>query len=297
MWLLLHLQFLVLKHCRAELCHIVRRLARCHSPHLAKKLARKRSKLQSKIDTFLAKTPIPLSGFLAQEQSPISCHNPQHLDKDDEYDSDESVGEEEDDDEEDDEDEDDEEEEDDVDDEDDTDDEVIAKDPIKSKTGTDRVPESIQLPLPSHLGLSKPEDPTVTELSDDELIIRQTQASDSLEHLRLSLGMKAAIFRKTVSNAKSQSKKTRAWQAVHVATAAVHQHARSYRLAQHALVQLNASPSILTKFPPLQNSDLKVSGDIVEENRLGQRNDHVTWIWRLDIGKDQDTEGWMNESE
>jgi hypothetical protein len=275
---------------------------------LARKLARKRSKLQSKIDTFLAKTPTALSGFLAQEQSPIPSHNPLHLDKDYNHDSSETEGEEEDGDEEDDDEEDDDEEDDDDDeeeeededendDEEDADNEVIAKDQIKSHTGTHGVAESILLPLPSHLRLNNHKDQTVAALSEDELIIRQTQASESLEHLRLALGMKAAIFRKNVAPAKSQSKKTRAWRAVHVATAAVHQHARSYRLAQNALVQLNANPSILTKFPRLQNSDLKVSSDVVEENRLGQRNDHVTWIWRLDIGKDQDTDGWMNESE
>ena len=279
-----------------ELCHLVRRLTRRHIPDLAKKLARKRTKLQTKIDAFLAKTPLGLSGFLPQDQSSSASHSSQHLQKDDDDDSSEFESEDE---EQDDEDEDEEEleEEEEDDDEEDTDDEVNVKDPIESHTRTNGVPEKILLPLPSHLGLTKHKDQTITALSEDELKIRQTQASDSLEHLRLALGMKAATFRKNVSNAKSQHKKTRAWQAVHVATAAVHQHARSYCLAQNALVQLNADPSILTKFPPLHKSDLKVSSDVVEENRVGQRNDHVTWIWRMDIGKDQDADGWMNESE
>jgi F0F1-type ATP synthase epsilon subunit len=149
-------------------------------------------------------------------------------------------------------------------------------------------PESIVLPLPSHLGVNKNQDQMITALTEDELIVRKSQASDSLQDLRLSLGMKSAIFRKMVSNAKSQKKKTRAWRAVHVATAAVQRHARSYRLAQHALVQLNADPSILTKFPPLEKDHLTVSRDVVEENRIGQRSEHVSWIWRLDLGNDQD---------
>jgi hypothetical protein len=47
----------------------------------------------------------------------------------------------------------------------------------------------------------------------------------------------------------------------------------------------------------LKKEDLKVSRDIVEENRTGQKSEHVSWIWRLEgmsmIGEDE----WLKESE
>jgi hypothetical protein len=248
----------------------------------------------------MAKTPIALASFLPEDQSSISGDSHQHLDLDEE--EDEAV---EDADHHDETSECDEEEDegtdndlnDDDNQEGNTDDDDDAKDHIKSTTSTRHVAESILLPLPSHLGLREHPDQTVAALSEEELIIRQSQASDSLQHLRLSLGMKCAVFRKMVSNAKSQKKKTRAWQAVGLATAAVQQHAQSYCLAQHALTKLNADQSILSKYPPLQKQDLTVSCDIVEENRLGQKSDLLSWVWRFGIGKEQDRDAWMDESE
>jgi hypothetical protein len=51
----------------------------------------------------------------------------------------------------------------------------------------------------------------------------------------------------------------------------------------------------LTKFQPIYPVDLKMSGDIVEENRIGQRNDALAWFWRIDgTGQDLDDD-WMQE--
>jgi hypothetical protein len=285
--------FSSLTPCRGEVRHLRCQLARCGSPHLAKKLAKRRLLLQSRIDAFLAKTPTALSSLLPQDQFPISGISPLDLDEDDEavedddldYDSGES--------------EDNEEYVIDVEEDDDntTGDDVDVENRIRSTPTTNGVPESIMLPLPSHLKPIDHPDPTIDALSEVELIIWQSQASDSLQHLRLSLGMKSGIFRSMKSNPKSQKTKSRAWKAINVATAAVQQHARSYCLAQHAIVQLNADPSTLSKYPPLQKQDLTISRDIVEENRLGQKSEHLSWVWRLDIGKDLDKDAWMDESE
>jgi hypothetical protein len=97
--------------------------------------------------------------------------------------------------------------------------------------------------------------------------------------------------------ANSQYNKTRAWKAINAVTTAVQRHARLYGLAQHALVRLQADDVILRRFPALQKHDLAVSRDVVEENRLGQRSEHVGWIWRLDIGNGLDEDEWMQESE
>jgi hypothetical protein len=246
---------------------------------LAKTWARRRTQLQTKIDAFLAKTPLALGNLIGADEVPLSWA-PQHLDEDGDDDM-----------------EDDEDEEDDQESEEDEENSDDYEDEVSSPPGTHGAAESIVLPLPSHLGVNKCQDPHLAPIIADELIIRQSQASDALQQVRLALGMKSALFRKMVSNANSQKKKSRAWWAVTVAAAVVQKHARSYSLAQHALVQLHANHSILTKFPPLETCDLTVSRDVVEENRIGQRNEHVSWIWRLDIGSDQDKNEWIHESE
>jgi hypothetical protein len=170
------------------------------------------------------------------------------------------------------------------------------EDTLKSPITHDQ-PENIVLPLPSHLGLHQQPDQTITALVDNEMALRQSQASEALEQLRLSLGLKLAIFRNKGAMPNSQYNKTRAWKAVNVVTAAVQRHARSFGLARQALVQLQADHSILRRYPALQKSDLAVSRDVVEENRLGQRSEHVGWIWRLDIGNGLGEDEWMQESE
>jgi hypothetical protein len=294
----------LLTFCRSELCHLRRRLARHGSAHLAQKLAKRRLQLQNNIDAFLARTPTALGSLLPEDHVPISGTSHEHLEEEDDDMEDDGLVQDlskSDEDEEDDNDHDGDGDDDsgsDADGEDDgTGEDIDMEVHIKSTPSPGSVPESIVLPLPSHLGINKHQDPTVAALSAEELIIRQTQASESLQHLRLSLGMKCGIFRTMKSNPRSQKTKTRAWKAVHDATAAVEQYARSYCLAQNALVQLTENPSLLSKFPPLRKQDLTLSRDILEENRLGQRSEHLSWVWRLDIGKDQDEDAWMHESE
>lgn len=177
------------------------------------------------------------------------------------------------------------------------DDHIDTEDSKKSLVGIHHQPEHVILPLPSCLGLNKQQDHTIAALVEDELAIRESQAADALELLRLSLGLKSAIFRNNVAMAHSQYKKTKAWKAVIAADVAVRRHARSYGLAQHALVQLQADSGLLKRFPPLHKDDLAVSRDVLEENRLGQRSEHVGWIWRLDIGNGLGDHEWMQESE
>jgi hypothetical protein len=53
----------------------------------------------------------------------------------------------------------------------------------------------------------------------------------------------------------------------------------------------------MKKFPVLKREDLKMSGDIVEENRVGQRSEHVSWIWRQDHGEQAGKQALLDESE
>jgi hypothetical protein len=158
-------------------------------------------------------------------------------------------------------------------------------------------PETAYLPLPSHLGPDHFKNPLIAALAAEEVQLHINQASDALQQLRLSLGLKSALLRSTVSVAKSQYTKTRAWRAVNVVDVSVRRHAQQYRHAHQALLNLGASTSVMANFPVLKKEDLKLSRDIMEENRFGQKSEHVTWIWRVKgqsmIGEDE----WSTESE
>ena len=58
--------------------------------------------------------------------------------------------------------------------------------------------------------------------------------------------------------------------------------------------RLGGGEQLLSKYKVIDHKDLKVSGDITQENRLGQRNDKLAWFWMVggDLREDND---WMEE--
>ena len=128
-----------------------------------------------------------------------------------------------------------------------------------------------------------------------ELELRIGQANDCLDKLQVALGHKTILFRTRVWNSTSQRTRTRAWAEVDRVDAKIRKCARSYRQARLAMIRLGASEETLGKYQVIKTEDLKMSGDVVEENRTGQRNDKIAWFWRLGGGQDDDD--WMQECE
>jgi hypothetical protein len=158
-------------------------------------------------------------------------------------------------------------------------------------------PEDAALPLSSRLRRSHFNNPDIRALAAEEVELRVKQASGALQQLRLALGIKSAFVKNRIRGANTQHTKTRAWRAFKPVQAAVIHHTQDYRIARQALVDLGASAAVLARFPVLKKEDCKMSGDIEEENRVGQRSDHVSWIWRLDCGDIMDKHKWQQESE
>ena len=57
-----------------------------------------------------------------------------------------------------------------------------------------------------------------------------------------------------------------------------------YNRARAALIHLNHFPAFLATLHDISEQDMKMSRDITEENRYGQRSDTLAWFWRLDDG-------------
>jgi hypothetical protein len=72
-------------------------------------------------------------------------------------------------------------------------------------------------------------------------------------------------------------------------------HVASYQWAQRALGQLGADEEILERYQDIKKDDLKISSDMVEENRIGQWNHTLTWFWRLGPQTDAEGDSWMQE--
>jgi len=135
--------------------------------------------------------------------------------------------------------------------------------------------------LPSNFKLHQRKDLGWQELGNMELQLREGQANDSLEKLRECLAEKSLRFRKQLRSAKGQKKTTRAWDSIHRMEDQIKQVVVTYRTARDAIQELGEATD-LERFQEIKKSDLKMSGDIVEENRVGQRSSILPWFWRLD---------------
>jgi len=141
--------------------------------------------------------------------------------------------------------------------------------------------EQVGLGLPSSFGVEDRARMELGHLSKIETELREGQANDSLEALRAGLAEKSLRFRTEVKPAKSQKTMTRAWDSIHRADAQIKAAVQSYLLARNALVRLGAEEDLLSRYQEIQKKDLKMSRDVVEENRVGQRSSELAWFWRL----------------
>ena len=142
-------------------------------------------------------------------------------------------------------------------------------------------PEKVVLYLPSNFTSQQRKEYGIQGLGKMEYELRNGQANDALERLRECLAEKSLRFRKEVRPAKSQKKSTRAWDSVHRMDNQIRQAVATYRTARQAIGELGGVAD-LEQFQEIRKSDLKMSGDVVEENRVGQRSSVLPWFWRLD---------------
>lgn len=145
----------------------------------------------------------------------------------------------------------------------------------------DITPEKVMLYIPSNFTCEERKEYGLQKLGNMEFELRKGQANDSLERLRECLAEKSLRFRTEVRPAKSQKKMTRAWDSVHRMEEQIKQSVITYRRARQAIQELGGATD-LERYQEITKSDLKMSGDIVEENRVGQKSSILPWFWRLD---------------
>jgi hypothetical protein len=156
-------------------------------------------------------------------------------------------------------------------------------------------PERMQLMMPSSLNATDIIHLGVEDLAAQELELRKGQANDALERLRLALANKALLWRTKVHAANTTKKRTRAWADIKKVRQQVEQHVRCYHRARHALANLGADLETMEKYKKIGKADLRLSGDVVDPSRLGQRNDSLAWFWRTGGYNAEQEDSWMQE--
>jgi hypothetical protein len=136
-------------------------------------------------------------------------------------------------------------------------------------------PEAVKLLLSSALTTSQWTKFKLHAMVEQERELQEGQANDALEGIRNSLAQVSLVFRTQVQNSKSVYTRTRSWGKVQQTNSQVQRYVSRYKTAQNALIQLGAPPDICSQFLDIRREDLKMPGDIVEANRIGQRSDSL----------------------
>jgi hypothetical protein len=155
-------------------------------------------------------------------------------------------------------------------------------------------PEKIVIPLPSNIGVARCGELGVEHLIGQEIALREGQANDALQAIRMHLADKAVLFRTAVRPAKSQAKSTRAWTQVHSVERVIRLNTMIYMKCRAQLGNLEAH-GLLNKYLRMEKSHLKTTAAVADPNARGQRNATLPWFWSLDIQGDSVSSDWMNE--
>jgi hypothetical protein len=138
--------------------------------------------------------------------------------------------------------------------------------------------ENLVLAMPSTLGADGCHNLGLSNLMQQEIKLREGQANDALEELRTALAEKSLLYRMKIRGRPSQKTATRSWNAIKRANGTIRKHVKTYNIAHFALLNMHAN---LGQFEAILKDDLKMSGDVVEENRFGQRRDTLAWFWKV----------------
>ncbi|KAG2111109.1 hypothetical protein DEU56DRAFT_762242 [Suillus clintonianus] len=133
-------------------------------------------------------------------------------------------------------------------------------------------------------------------LQAEELELRRGQANDCLEKIRLALGDKAVIYRQHFRSADSVWTGTRSKQEAQRCRIKIDKYVRSYQRARSAMERLGMDrESLETVYQEILAEQLSIDKEVTEENRFGQGSDKLAWFWRVNNGKQDQTDTWMDE--
>jgi hypothetical protein len=172
------------------------------------------------------------------------------------------------------------------------------KDVFQTSPSDDRAaPERQQLLLPSYLGRDVCDKQGYSNFAHKEKMLRMGQANDALQGLRLALSRKSVIYREGVRTAKTKTRKLRSWDQIQMVDTNARHHARVYVRARSALLNLGASPEELDRYQVLEKEHMNVRTARIDPSLRGQRDSSLAWFWTMDVKKDIEHGNGMAECE
>ena len=118
--------------------------------------------------------------------------------------------------------------------------------------------------------------------------------TDTLDGLRLALGEKSLCFRTEVQNANMQQTTSHTWDNIHKLDTETRKYRSLYHQARSALQWLDIDSAYQETLLNITDDNMKVAGDITDENQFGQWSDTIPGFWR--IGEPVGSSGpWMQE--
>lgn len=157
------------------------------------------------------------------------------------------------------------------------------------------MPETIALHLPSTIKIETCLRFDLEELAGIELRMRQGQANDALGAIRIGLANISVMYLRQVRTGKTQSTKTRSYNAVAAEDRSLRHHARVYAAARHAMIALGAEKLLMDKYLELKPTDLRANTEIVDFNARGHRNDKLPWFWTINPKDSVSHSSWMKD--
>ncbi|KAK7696208.1 hypothetical protein QCA50_000861 [Cerrena zonata] len=143
-------------------------------------------------------------------------------------------------------------------------------------------PETISLPLPSSYGTQTCHE-RLSVVAQCELQLRVGQANDALHDLRVAIAHKSFVYRSRIrknSPTTGYAKRLRSYGDAHAVQMTIDHAAKVYITTRKAMIVLGADRDILSKYKPLNKTDLAASTAVADSNARGQRRDQLSWIWQ-----------------
>lgn len=140
-------------------------------------------------------------------------------------------------------------------------------------------PEAENLLLPSYLTADERNQHGLVDLAKIEFNLREGQAHDALEEVRLAIKTFNYNLKFKVQNVRGQSANTRAQAFLTTLTTDKIKSAQKYRLARNALIALGLSSTDLS-LQPLIDSQLWAK-DSSKPSRLGDTRTEEPWFWSV----------------
>jgi hypothetical protein len=140
-------------------------------------------------------------------------------------------------------------------------------------------PEAENLLLPSHMTIAEQERHGLADLAKIEFHLREGQAHDALEEVRLAIKTFNYNLKFKIKNVRGQGANTRAQAFLATLNMDKLKSAKRYRLARNALIALGLPTSDLS-FQPLNDSDLWAK-DSSRPSKLGDTKTEEPWFWTV----------------